>query len=62
MTSRSGSDIIPCYKIDKPLVFTDLAMLRNDLYYNVAKKWQNLDILTPKCDFKVILCHVMNRI
>ena len=32
----SGSYITPCNKIDKPLVFTDLVTLHNDIHYNSA--------------------------
>ena len=32
----SGSDIMPCNEINKPLVFTDFVTLRNDVHYNVA--------------------------
>ena len=42
----SGSDIMPCSKIDKPIFGK-----RNDVDYNVRKIRENLDVFTPKMQF-----------
>ena len=33
---RSGSDIMPCIKIDKPLLVYRCSNIVNDVHYNVA--------------------------
>ena len=48
---ESGSDIMPCIKIDKPLV----VMLGNDVRNNVVCIWQNLTVFTQKHDHKEVL-------
>ena len=48
----SGSNIMPCIKIDKPLVVTYLVMLCNDDHKNVAHVMTNLKVYTPKLPFQ----------
>ena len=61
----SGSEITPCNKIDKPLVvyrFTGNVMTS---IITLRKRWQNLDVFTPKKRFLIsynVRCHVINRI
>ena len=45
---KSVSDIMPCNKIDKSLVVYRFSNEHIDVYYNVAKLWQNLNVFTPK--------------
>ena len=61
----SGSEITLCNKIDKQLVvyrFTGNVMTS---IITLHKRWQNLDIFTPKIRFLIsynVRCHVINRI
>ena len=54
----SGSDIMPCIKIYKPLVVCRFSVNVITSIITLLKRWQNLDVFTPKMQF-LINFHVL---
>ena len=50
----SGSDITLCNKIDKSLVVYIFSRNVMSSIITLRKIWQNLEVLTPKCEFYLI--------
>ena len=48
----SGSDIIPCNKIDKPQWFTDFVNKMKAVHDNALYVWHNPDVFTQKMQIK----------
>ena len=57
----SGSEIMPCNKIDKPLVVYRLTGNVMTSITTLRTIWQNDNVYTPEMMFQSI-CHMINRI
>ena len=57
------SDITSFVKVNKPVVvYIFDKVLGNDLHSNIMYIWQNLGIITPKCDFQVIMPPTLKKL
>ena len=53
MTSRSGSEITPCNKIDKPLVVNRFSGNVMTSIITLGKIRETFDVITQNCNFYV---------